>query len=485
MKSRNQLSIKSMDVISQIATLRELKLADNALEGELPSNLGSLSQLEVLELQGNKLNSLPTEIRELVHLRTLNVSDNQLTTLPSELFTSVPIVDLLASKNALSGSFFDVDTVPHLQNLQLANNSLSSLCETGTILLPALKSLDVSINRLSALPDISSWTSLTTLLAGENKLTALPEGFVSLQQLRNADFTANDLTKLDEKIALMDGLENLTVAANPLRERKFLTMNTEDVKRDLLSRLEPAVIVAATEDDESFDVPTTKESKSNWVLKPSGTLDLSFQNLTEVDEEALMDFSESNDVRQMYLQQNYLTAIPTILSQLTHLTMLDLSKNNIATPLTDTLDFPKLKELRMMGNKIQSLEEITKFLSAPNLQHLDVSNNRISGPLPALRRLFPELFLLMASDNTITEVSAESLEGLKIVGLSNNEIPRLEPQIGLLSGTLTSLDVEGNIFRVPNYAVLRKGTEAVLTWLRDKIPSPTEEFFVPSKSTEY
>ncbi|ORX99555.1 hypothetical protein BCR34DRAFT_606574 [Clohesyomyces aquaticus] len=475
--SRNQLPLKAFEVISQMTALRELKLAENALEGPLSISVGNLTQLEVLELQTNKLTELPVEIRELTHLRALNLSDNKLRVLPTELFTSVPIIELNVSKNAFSGSFFDVDTVPHLQTLLLANNSITSLCENGTVLLPALKTLDISINRLTALPDISSWTSLVTLLVGENKLKELPEGFLSLKQLRNADFTANDLTKVDERIALMDALDNLTLAANPIRDRKFLTMNTEDIKRDLRSRLDVSGADVAGDDEETVEASETPEADSDWKLKPSGTLDLSFKNLTVVDEGLMTSFSESNDIRQLHLQQNYLSAIPPILSQLTFLTVLDLSKNCIETPLTETVELPKLRELRLTGNKVQSLQDITSFLFAPNLQHLDVSNNRIAGALPMLRESFPELLLFMASDNAITEVSAESLDGLKIANLSNNEIDRLEPRIGLLAGTLTGLEVEGNKFRVPNYKVLQKGTDAVLAWLRDKIPSPTEEEF--------
>ena len=145
--------------MTQITTLRELKLAENGLEGAFPSSLQRLDKLEILELQGNKLTSLPVEIRALIHLRTLNVSENKLSALPTELFTSISIVELVANKNAFSGSFFNVDTVPHLQKLHLSNNSLTDLCRSGTILLPALKYLDVSLNRLSTLPDITSWTS--------------------------------------------------------------------------------------------------------------------------------------------------------------------------------------------------------------------------------------------------------------------------------------------------------------------------------------
>jgi Leucine-rich repeat (LRR) protein len=210
-------------------------------------------------------------------------------------------------------------------------------------------------------------------------------------------------------------------------------------------------------------------------LKPGGTLDLSSQNLTELDIEALSEFSASNDVRQLYLQQNSLTTIPSALAQLSHLTVLNLSQNSIEDPFREIVLLPKLKELRLPGNKLRSLEGLTTFLTAPHLQHLDVSHNRITGELPTLRLTFPELILLNASQNEISKVRAVSLRGLKIVNLSSNDISRLDPEIGLLAGSLTSLEVEGNTFRVPNFAVLRKGTDAVLAWLRDKIPEPVVE----------
>jgi len=473
--SRNKLSLVSLDVVFQIPGLRELKLADNELEGAFPIGIQNLAQLETLELQGNKLTSLPPEIRALTQLRSLNISDNRLTNLPNELVTSVPLVELIASKNALTGCLFNVASIPQLQKLQLSNNALTEICHSSTISLPSLTYLDLTANRLAQLPNVSAWSSLVTLLMGGNKLSSLPDGFTSLSKLRTADFTGNDLRELDDNMAFMETLENITLAANPLRDRKFLSMNAEDIKANLMSRLEPVTM----EDDTQENSENPADSDSRWKLTPSGTLDLSSQSLAEIDGEAMTEFAETHDIKQLHLQQNSLIAIPLVTARLSILTMLDVSKNNICDPLTERLVLPKLRELRLNSNRLRSLKELTEMLSAPNLQHLNVSNNHISGSLPNLREFFPELMIFLASDNSIDEVSAESLQGLKIVNLNNNDIARLEPRIGLHAGTLTGFEVEGNKFRVPNYAVLRKGTDAILNWLKDKIPSPMEEFSSP------
>jgi Leucine-rich repeat (LRR) protein len=456
-----------LDVIAQIPSLRELRLAENNLDGDLSTALCDLTALEVLELQSNKLSSLPTEMSRLTQLRVLNISENQLRAIPAEIFSST-LIELQASKNRLEGSLFNLRSVPHLQELNVAQNSLISLCHGDTIELPALRALNISTNRLTSLPEVSSWSSLTTLLVGENKLAILPEGFVSLQQLRTADFTGNDIRQLDERIALMDSLQHLTVAANPLRDRKFLTMGTDDLKRDLASRLPVNEPIA--DPDGVLDDGMTENTESMWQLTPSGTLDLAEKDMDklELDKGTLQEFAEG--LRALHLQRNHFQAIPAIAAQFDHLTLLDLSRNNIQIALSAPLNLPQLRDLRLASNKLTSLTPLTAYLTAPLLITLDVSINRLIGSLPVLQTSFPSLTTLLASDNRISEVSPESLANLRIVNLSNNDIERLEPRIGLLQGTLTGLEVEGNRFRVPNRQVLQKGTDAVLTWLRDKIP---------------
>ncbi|KZM21982.1 uncharacterized protein EKO05_0005048 [Ascochyta rabiei] len=469
--SRNKLDVGALQVITQVTSLRELKLAENNLVGELPSSMASLTQLEVLDVASNKLISLPAEIRELTQLRSLNVADNQLRTVPMELFTATSLTDLNATKNRLEGAFFTVPSAPLLQDLRLSGNTIAALSGSDALDLPALRYLDLSANRLSSLPDMTSWTSLGTILLGENKIAAFPDGFFSLNQLRMADFTANEIAKVDERIALMEALENLTLAANPIRERRFLTMSTDDMKRDLASRLQPDEFGAADDDvDDFLTGEQAPEVPNGWTVTPSGTLDLTNRSFTELDDDALISLAETNDIRQINLQDNLLQTIPTAFAHLPHLTILDLTKNCISSPLTNALDLPKLRDLRLSGNKLHSLTPLSAHLTAPSLQTLDVSQNRLTGPLPSLRDSFPALITLIASDNAIIDVPADSLSGLKMVNLSNNNIERLDPRIGLHAGTLTSLIVEGNKFRVPNYQILSKGTDAILAWLKDKVP---------------
>lgn len=460
-------------MISQITSLRELRLAENDLEGDLPESIGSLTNLEVLELQGNKITGLPDSMKELVNLRVLNANTNGLSFLPMETLAALPLADLSASKNALRGTFLpqSVPEMPRLQTLDLSGNALTTL-GSSSLSMPALKSLNVSINRIEALPDLTGWTSLLTLLAEENKLSEFPSGFTSLMSLKQANFNGNDISKIDPEIGLMESLDMLTLAANPLRERKFLTMNTVDLKRDLKMRHNPAAAVEegvdkAEDIDESNGIIPTN---SMWALKPSGILDLSSKSLPDLDEEEFTLVAA--DCRQLVLHHNHFTYIPDAVALATNITLLDLSNNRLTTTFTDEVSLPSLRNLRLAANKLPSLDFLTANLSAPRLHHLDVSSNRLAGPLPVLRARFPELTTLLASDNGVEEISREALDGLQVVGLANNSIGRVPPEVGLLwEKGLRSLEIEGNTFRVPNYATLKRGTEAVMSWLRDKIPA--------------
>ncbi|KAJ9649751.1 hypothetical protein H2199_000530 [Coniosporium tulheliwenetii] len=239
--SRNRLGVDALNTIAQVESLKELKLADNSLEGQLPNAICRLKRLEVLEVQGNRLSSLPDSLLELINLRILNLSDNSLSALPVNALSSLPLIELLAAKNRLNGALFNESCTLHrLQLLDVSNNALDSLSGNEPLSLPTLRTLNINTNRIKSLPNLSTWTSLISLLAQDNKLSDLPNGFTTLPSLRNVDFTGNDFTKLNERLALMKSLEVFTIAANPLRERKFLTMSTDNLKQDLAARLAPS-----------------------------------------------------------------------------------------------------------------------------------------------------------------------------------------------------------------------------------------------------
>lgn len=479
--THNKIDNGSLDIIAQIKSLRELKLGHNSISGTLSASICSLSSLEVLDLQANRLLALPEAVRELVGLRVLNVSGNQLTSLPMDALVQLPLQEIDVGSNALIASLFPLGG-PNghrtLRTLNVANNSLAALTFASTLDMPELQTLDVTNNHLAVLPPVQGWIKLITLTAGDNKIAELSESFTNLPHLRNANFSGNELRLLPAEISRMESLDSLILAGNPLRNRKYLSMGATDIKRDLGGLLEPSNHTEGTADREN-DVkgadgtsPEDSTSGTSWTLHPNGLLDLSNRGLTDSVNDSLGSFLKANEVRQLNLQGNKLKTVPPALWLGQHLRSLDLSDNPLeADYFSDDLDLPSLADLRLSKCRIAALGPLIEHLHAPALQSLQLFANRLSGALPQLRQHYPNLHTLLAGDNKFSSISVDALRAFTTVDLASNEIQALPAQVGLLwDAGLKHLEIGRNAFRVPGYRVLEKGTEATMRWLRDRIP---------------
>ena len=480
--SKNKLTNESLSVITQVGSLRELRLANNALDGMLTSRLSNLKKLEILDVSNNAITTLPPNSDEISKLRILNVAGNKLSSLPFELLVSLPLIEIDAARNRLAGTLFPacVPGLPVLKNLDVASNALTSIIESGAIDLPSLQSLNVTENRLLQFPDVLRWTELLTLTMTGNRLTSLPENISSLRNLKSVDVSRNSIKKLDERLGLMDTLAMLRIANNPLRERKFLNMDTDTLKRELRSRLQQE----KSSESVGGDIMSSQASgpaagidpavSKVWHIQSGGIVGRSSANLEAIEPSDLDPFIQDNDVKTLILHHNLFTQLPQAIELLGHSLMtLDLSCNKLSGSscyiLTD-LSLPNLRSLNLSNNAITSLSPILDLLSAPQLSEIKISRNRLTS-LPVLRKSFPALVIVYASQNSMSELMVESVKGLQVLDVSGNAIAHLEPKLGLLgSEGLRTLVLGANTFRVPRRDVVDKGTEAVLAWLKGRIP---------------
>jgi Leucine-rich repeat (LRR) protein len=324
------------------------------------------------------------------------------------------------------------------------------------------------------------------LSAEDNRLTQLPAGFVELKNLKSVDFTGNNMTHLDEKIGLMANLSSLKVANNPLRDRKLLSMGSEEIIQNLRNKCEPEP--QDTDDEGSVATqftlaPEAPVLENTWRVKPGGVVDRSYSDLTELDTDNMGSIN-TDDVRCLYLQHNELHCFPIsalgVLAQ--GLIDLDLSYNPLDSSklMSSSLELPKLQTLNLSAAGLLSLESLLANLRAPSLNFLDVSNNRLKGALPRIRQTLPNLKIFLAADNQIESLEFEAVQGLQVLDVSNNDIDYLPPKIGLLgsernprnwgNGTaLRRFEVAGNRFRVPRWQTVAKGTDEVLDFLMKHI----------------
>ncbi|KAI0467563.1 hypothetical protein F4859DRAFT_237723 [Xylaria cf. heliscus] len=529
----NKLTNNCLETISQCTTLRDLKLGNNLLYGSI-EELCVLENLEILDLHGNSISTLPSGVERMKRLRILNLDENTLESLPFQSLSALPLSELHVRKNKLAGTLIEpgVESLSQLQILDCSSNQLFYITSPDAkqpLSLPSLHQLTVSMNRLKSLPDMSNWNSILTINAEDNSISAFPEGFTSRHTLRHAGFSSNDIRLVPPEIARMDSLAMLGITGNPLRDKKFTSLTTEELKDALLTRLGPlpgeevggvesfangidsiganstggsivtstiviTTIVSSTapaghRDDEDgqsesddFATPPTSAphtptrsrsqtlSSQTWPVKSGGILDRSNTQSSSLHPVVCSKIAAAQSIREVRLHHNTFTQFPNSLSFFSDtITSLSMSHNQLTGEswLTEQLDLTALRELNLQSNFCTSLTPLMTFLCAPNLEKLDVSLNRIVR-LPTLREVFPSLTVLLISNNRLEGLDPDTIHGMKIVDASNNEIPHLHPRLGLLG--LERLDVMGNRFRVPRWNVLERGTEATLRWLRGRVP---------------
>lgn len=486
--SGNKLDNAALDVIWQIPNLQTLNLSNTNLVGCL--NIGSAvtQQLRVLEVANNKIEWLDFGTREVPNLQKLNISNNKVEVLPWLTLAHGMLVELSASCNDLSGIAFEgVDGgFEALRELDLSRNSLVAFaaCIGG---FKSLQVLKVNGNHLRSLPDISECQELVNLQLSENKLSEMPSIW-DLTLLRNADFSQNNIRSLDPQIANMEALSSLELSGNPLRDRRYLSMSTADLKLDLEKRLDRMTGPSTAEDGSSNDAVLSYAWKAM-----NGVLDLSSSGLTSVNPMVINFGASSVPIHTLRLQNNDFSTLPVEL--LCHpalknsLSSLDISHNprlHSTECLNSELVLPSLKALYVVSTGLTSLDALTTHLKAPELQEINISCHRLAGQVPRIRKWYPKVTTLLASDNWFSSVDVEGVKGLEVLDIRNNQIESLPPTLGLLgnhagqreSGRLRSFECGGNLFRVPRLKVVDQGTEAVLKDLRRMVVAEnvTEEW---------
>ena len=105
----------------------ELDLDKMGLTGAVPAEIGRLSALRKLYLDGNQLTSVPAEIGQLKALTDLSLDGNQLTSLPAEIcqLTSLKVLELAA--NQLTSLPAEIWQLTSLLQLDLGRNQLRSV----------------------------------------------------------------------------------------------------------------------------------------------------------------------------------------------------------------------------------------------------------------------------------------------------------------------------------------------------------------------
>ena len=202
----------------------ELNLVDSRhLEGEIPEEIGNLSQLHKLEIAGNITGSFPASIYNLTQLRTLVVSSyqNKLNTPLSSKIGQLTQLQELEITRCWSGQIPDeIGNLTKLRTIKFWANSLNGNIPSSITNLQQLYTLYVPENGLSGtIPDeISQLQNLTGINLSKNSFSgSIPENLGSLKKLQSFNLAANQLEgNLPESFSNITKLTELDVSNNQL-----------------------------------------------------------------------------------------------------------------------------------------------------------------------------------------------------------------------------------------------------------------------------
>ena len=209
--------------LGSLSDIRNLFLSVNSLVGEIPATLGSLSKLIWLRLGRNQLSGeIPSELGNLTNLQSLELWENQLTgEIPPELggIRSLRFLDLQV--NHLTGDIPpELADLVNLKSLELSRNRLSGEIPSELGSLFNLSWLNLGNNLLSGEipPELGKLSVLETLRLWNNQLSgSIPTELGSLSNLRSIELSNNHLSgEIPPELGNLTNLRVLRLSGNQL-----------------------------------------------------------------------------------------------------------------------------------------------------------------------------------------------------------------------------------------------------------------------------
>lgn len=487
--------------------LKVLLLTSNEIQ-ELPEEFGQLSNIEELQMSENKLITLPESFGNLKKLQKLNLSKNQLERFPECFSNLVSLIDLDVSSNKLTGLPNGFGQLTSLSILECRNNQIAifnSFNEPTSI-----KQLFLGNNRITELDDdvFNKMPQLVSLDLRDNRISTLSEAICNLPTLERIDLTNNFLSTLPYVIGNMT-LKSLSLDGNPLRgiRRDVVAKGTQHVLAYLKSRIPPPPVEKPAEEAELKRGKIMEEQAKNINNNEENAKSLNPEENTSSNDSVSTNQPIAREPSKEAID-SYLVATTKVLTHSANsptipgdvwlpgakITKVDFSKNTLTEFPSKMFDYADtMAEFNLSRNKLPSIPPALGELK--KLTFIDLSNNMLTSLPVEINQLLhllqitlsynrftkipPELFqcpklqTLLLANNQVAEIDVPGLMTLKTLqclDLANNSIARVPPELGRVEW-LKNLLLEGNCFRNPRPQIMVNGTQFILAYLRDRIPT--------------
>ena len=375
------------DELGNLTSLTVLHLNGNRLSGAIPASLGNLTSLTYLDMNQSRLSgAIPASLGNLTSLTYINLHGNQLIgAIPDELGNLSNIQNLFLYGNQLSGEIPDsLGNLTTLTRLDLRNNKLSGPIPASLNNLPNVEWLYLDNNQLSGpIPDLSNLTTLTQLNLHTNQLSGPIPDLTSLSKLTHIWLHTNQLSgEIPTSLSSLTTLTHLDLSNNrlsgPIPDLSSLTN---------LTRL------YLNNNQLSGEIPASLGSLTNLT-----ELRLFINQLSG----PIPDLSSLTNLTRLYLNNNQLSGeIPASLGNLINLQWLYLNQNQLDGTIPDLRGLTNLQQLSLYDNELTG--EIPDSLGMiTSLERLYLDNNQLSGPIPATLNSLMLLRYLYLNQNQLS-----------------------------------------------------------------------------------
>ncbi|GMI68741.1 BARELY ANY MERISTEM 1 [Hibiscus trionum] len=435
----NQLSGPIPTDLAALSALRYLNLSNNVFNGSFPAQLSQLKSLEVLDLYNNNMTGdLPISVTELPNLRHLHLGGNFFSgQIPSSYGRWEHLEYLAVSGNELGGRIPpEIGNLKKLQQLYIGYyNTFEGGLPPEIGNLSELVRLDAANCMLSGEipPEIGKLQKLDTLFLQVNALSGpLTAELGTLKSLRSMDLSNNMLAgEIPESFADLKNLTLLNLFRNKLHGQI----------PEFIGELPELEVLQLWENNFTGSIPQKLGSNRKLQL-----LDLSSNKLTGT---LPPDMCSGNTLHTLITLQNFLFgSIPESLGKCESLSRIRMGQNFLNGSIPKGLfGLPKLTQVELQDNYLTGEFPVTNSSISVTLGQISLSNNHLSGPLPASVGYFSGVQKLLLDGNKFSGgIPAEigNLQQLSKMDFSHNKFSGpVAPEISKCK-LLTFVDLSGN-----------------------------------------
>ncbi|KAG6658637.1 receptor-like protein 7 [Carya illinoinensis] len=454
-------SINSNSSLFRLSHLRSLNLAYNNFNySKIPSTVGNLSRLTYLNFSESYVSGkVPFEVSYLSKLSSLDFSSNydlvigSLTRLVQNLTRLEEI--LLSYVNISSRVPKSLANLSSLRTLELEGCGLYGEFPIQIFQLPELQNLDIRSNEnlTGQLPEFHSSTVLQTLQLSQTSFSAkLPTSIGNLNSLEGLciDY-CNFSGSIPNSIWNLTQLTNLHLSGNSFDDLSCLTKANSN---DTLPHLQYLHLSSLN---------LTKFPNFLRNQNKLETLILSQNNIHGIIPKWVFNASKES-LQGLFLYNNFLTGFENSqdVLHLPNLQEVDLTNNRLQGTFSISLVAPSIRSLYLSNNFLTGFENSRDVLHLPNLQEVDLTNNRLQGTFsislvaPSIRSLYLSNNFLTGFENSRNVLHLPNLHDLD---LTNNRLQEtflislVAPSIRglyLSNNFLTGFENSRDVLRLPN-----------------------------------